>query len=493
MPVANGQGRRNGQHPAPAAAPYVPPQSIEAEQSTLGAMLIEPAAIDKAASLLGPADFYREEHKAVFAATLALHKQGRPVDLITLPEELKARGQFEQVGGIAFLTALFDTVPTAANVEEYAGIVAGKASLRALLTAADAASAAARVEGADPADVARRMEEAARRASQGTAKTPEARRKPLAERIVDMADVGPPLEVLPLWWVLMPGMIHWVSAPPGLGKSTIAYNIVTAIAEGQPLWGWPPGKPCKTLYVDLESGDNVLAVKLERLYQGTPRVRGGVLFLGDIRLPEEIHDLIRLCQTQSIDLVVFDTAARTFRLKDENDNSEVGRTVTPMLDAIKEAGIASLVIGHTSKGGTGARGASAIEGNADVTLSVELHRGKIGDKDALVSLSVRKHKLLGFPPPLILERVGEDQFRAVDAATIPQEEAPPTASIRCASDLLAYVEAQDGPARYGEIVAAMKKKGHAEATAKRVIAELQTQEDLLKTEGGYTLPDPFAD
>lgn len=474
---------------------YTTPQSIEAEQSTLGAMLIEPAAIDKAAALLFPADFYREEHRVMFAATLALHKQGKPVDLITLPEELKARGQFAKIGGIEFVTALFDTVPTAANVEYHAGIVAEKSRLRALLTAAETTAAAARVEGADPADIARRMEEAAGRALQGASKTPAARLPPLAERVVDMADVLPPPSEIPfLWWVLTPGMIHWLSAPPGLGKSTVAYNIVTALAEGQALWGFPVAKPCKTLYVDLESGDFVLAAKLERLYKGSPRVRGGLLFLKDIRLPGEVADLVRFCQAQAVDLVVFDTAARTFRLEDENSNSEVGRTITPILDAIKNAGIASLVIGHTSKGGTGARGASATEGNVDVTLSLELHRGKIGDKDALISLSVRKHKLLGFPAPLILERIGEDQFRAVDAATVPNDAPTPTASLRCAADLLAYLEARPNcPARYGEIVSAMRGKGHAEATAKRVIGDLVAQEDIAKTEAGYSLLDPFTD
>ncbi len=473
-----------------------PPENIDAEQSTLGSMLIEPQAIETAAALLSASDFTRPDHIALFNAIKALHERGEPADLITVPAELKAGGGLEV--GVEYLMSLFDKVPTAASVGYYAKIVKEKATQRRLWELFQRLTGDAQ---SPDADLNKLLEQAQRGLDRITKRAGDAvtaavkKPVPLTDRITDMADIGPPPSDLPLlWWVLTRGMIHWLSAPPGLGKSTVAYNVVTALAEGQALWGFPVNQPVKTLYVDLESGDYVLAAKLERLYQGSPRVRGGLLFLKDIRLPEEIADLVRFCQAQAVDLVVFDTAARTFRLENENDNSEVGRTITPILDAIKSAGIASFVIGHTSKSGTGARGASANEGNVDVTLSLELHRGKISDKDALVSLSVRKHKLLGFPDPLILERIGEDQFRAVDAATIPQAEPTPTASARCAADVLALLEArQDGPTRYGEIVTAMKNKGHAEATAKRVISDLQAQEDIAKTDAGYTLVDPFAD
>jgi replicative DNA helicase len=115
---------------------YVPPQSIEAEQSTLGAMLIDRMAVEKVTELLKSDDFYRDAHQALFEVITTLAERNEPVDLITVTEELKNRDKLDAVGGMSYLTALFDTVPTAANVEFYAKIVEEKAILRRLIEAA---------------------------------------------------------------------------------------------------------------------------------------------------------------------------------------------------------------------------------------------------------------------------------------------------------------------------------------------------------------------
>ena len=128
-----GNGGGNG---LSALGAYVPPQSIEAEQSTLGAMLLERAAIEKGAEILEKEDFYRDSHQVLFEAITSLAQRDEPVDLITVQEELKNRDKLEAVGGLSYLTALFDTVPTAANIEFYAKIVEEKAILRRLIEAA---------------------------------------------------------------------------------------------------------------------------------------------------------------------------------------------------------------------------------------------------------------------------------------------------------------------------------------------------------------------
>ncbi len=107
-----------------------PPENIEAEQSTLGSMLIEPQAIETAAALLSASDFTRPDHTALFNAIKALHERGEPADLITVPAELKAGGGLEV--GIEYLMSLFDKVPTAASVGYYAKIVKEKATQRRL-------------------------------------------------------------------------------------------------------------------------------------------------------------------------------------------------------------------------------------------------------------------------------------------------------------------------------------------------------------------------
>ncbi|MBX6377733.1 MAG: replicative DNA helicase [Clostridia bacterium] len=111
----------------------LPPQSIEAEQSVLGAMLIERDAILRAADVLTGEDFYREAHRWVFEAILALFDRSEPVDMVTVAEELRQRGRLDAVGGVEYIEHLAHVVPTAANVEYYARIVEEKALLRQLI------------------------------------------------------------------------------------------------------------------------------------------------------------------------------------------------------------------------------------------------------------------------------------------------------------------------------------------------------------------------
>jgi len=114
----------------------VPPQSIDAEQSVLGAMLIDANAVGKCLELIKEDDcFYRESHKKIFRAITAIHDRGEPVDLVTLCEELKKKGELEQTGGASYLASLFEQVGTSANVEYYCRIVLEKATLRKLIDA----------------------------------------------------------------------------------------------------------------------------------------------------------------------------------------------------------------------------------------------------------------------------------------------------------------------------------------------------------------------
>lgn len=117
----------------------IPPQSLEAEQACLGAMLLEAQAIDQAELALREADFYREAHRMIFRGILALHHSTPriPVDLITLGEWLRERDELEMIGGTLYLTTIMCQVPTAAGIGHYATIVRTRSRQRQLITAAD--------------------------------------------------------------------------------------------------------------------------------------------------------------------------------------------------------------------------------------------------------------------------------------------------------------------------------------------------------------------
>jgi len=116
--------------------PKIPPQSTEAEQSVLGAILLENEALIKAIELLQVDDFYSEAHRQIYAAMIGLYEKNTPVDQITLTEHLKQKNKLAEVGGLTYVAELADTIPTAANIEYYAKIVRQKAILRNLITSA---------------------------------------------------------------------------------------------------------------------------------------------------------------------------------------------------------------------------------------------------------------------------------------------------------------------------------------------------------------------
>ncbi len=119
----------------------VPPQNIEAEQAVLGAIFLEPSALTTTSELLIPEDFYRNSHQKIYNVMLKLGDGGKAVDLITVTEELASAKELEDVGGVAYLSELAGSVPTAANIEYYAKIVEEKSLLRRLIrTATDIAS-----------------------------------------------------------------------------------------------------------------------------------------------------------------------------------------------------------------------------------------------------------------------------------------------------------------------------------------------------------------
>lgn len=119
----------------------VPPQNIEAEQAVLGAIFLEPSALTTTSEILIPEDFYRHSHQRIYNVMLNLGDGGKAVDLITVTEELAAAKELEDVGGVAYLSELAASVPTAANIEYYAKIVEEKSLLRRLIrTATDIAS-----------------------------------------------------------------------------------------------------------------------------------------------------------------------------------------------------------------------------------------------------------------------------------------------------------------------------------------------------------------
>ncbi len=119
------------------AAPLkLPPQNLEAEESVLGALMIDKDAIVKVADILGAQDFYKPQNAKVYEAILALYEKRQPIDILAVTARLKDDNALEGVGGSTYLTQLVSAVPTASHIAHYAKIVREKKVLRDLITAA---------------------------------------------------------------------------------------------------------------------------------------------------------------------------------------------------------------------------------------------------------------------------------------------------------------------------------------------------------------------
>ena len=113
----------------------IPPQNLDAEKSLLGAVLIDEEVLADAAEITHAHDFYDKNHGLIFAGMMRLFEKHKPVDLLTLTDELKRKDELEMVGGSAYLTELTNYVPTAAHASAYAEMVAQTAVRRRLIKA----------------------------------------------------------------------------------------------------------------------------------------------------------------------------------------------------------------------------------------------------------------------------------------------------------------------------------------------------------------------
>ncbi|GIW40080.1 MAG: replicative DNA helicase [Candidatus Binatia bacterium] len=111
----------------------LPPHNLEAEEAVLGGLLLDNDLVEEVVELVGPEDFYRSAHRKIMRAILELNAQGEPVDLVTLSDALRRRGELQEVGGAAYLAELAERVPSAANVAHYARIVRECSILRGLI------------------------------------------------------------------------------------------------------------------------------------------------------------------------------------------------------------------------------------------------------------------------------------------------------------------------------------------------------------------------
>ena len=230
----------------------IPPHSIEAESSVLGGLLLDNGAWDRVGDLLTEGDFYRYEHKLVYTAIYTLVNASRPADVITVYEQLQTLGKAEEIGGLGYLNALAQYVPSASNIRRYAEIVRERAILRKLVTASDEiATNAFNTQGRAVAQVLDEAEqkifnigEEGSRMKQGF-QSMDQLAVILMDRVDEMSRNQNDITGVPTGFVdfdrmtsgLQPGDLVVLAARPSMGKTALAINIAEHVAlhEGLPV------------------------------------------------------------------------------------------------------------------------------------------------------------------------------------------------------------------------------------------------------------------
>ncbi|WP_447979511.1 replicative DNA helicase [Candidatus Nitrospira bockiana] len=218
--------------------PRLPPQNLEAEQSILGAILLDNSAMAKAMELITEEDFYRSAHKRIYHAMQTLSEQGEVIDHITLTEHLKTRGELESVGGSAYLAELLDAVPTAANIRYHCRIVRDKALLRGLITTSTDIIERGYEETAPVDDLLEYAERTVFSLAQGKLGRSFIRVKEIIKESLDYVDVlskrdqktvtGVPtgfVELDELTAGLQPSDLVVIAARPSMGKTSLALGM----------------------------------------------------------------------------------------------------------------------------------------------------------------------------------------------------------------------------------------------------------------------------
>jgi replicative DNA helicase len=226
---------------------HVPPHSLEAERSTLGALLIDKDAIIKIADLVHPEDFYHEKHAIIFRAISELFEKRNPIDVLTLTSLLEDKKELDQVSGASYIAELASEVPTASHIFQYGTIVKQKAVLRKLLKAGNEIVALGYKETEEIENLLEEAEKALFNVSQTFIKDRFVHVKDILsqtyEKLADLHDPdgkekyrGVPTGFHDLDNILsglQPSDLIIIAARPSMGKTSLALNIAQNVAKNK--------------------------------------------------------------------------------------------------------------------------------------------------------------------------------------------------------------------------------------------------------------------
>jgi replicative DNA helicase len=407
---------------------HIPPHSVEAEQSVIGAILLDSNAMDRIEGVVTEADFYRQEHRLIFAAAHTLANAGKPVDVITVAEVLEAAGSLERIGGLAYLGGLAQNTPSAANVVSYAKTVSARASQRGLQSLANEILAKCNAPGADVAEIISQADAAMVQLLDTGTDEPMQLYDAMADAIQDIDDRASghrPSGLLTgiadfdaITGGLEPGQLVIVAARPSVGKTAIALNIANHIAQrnGIPVAFFSLEMQRRELaqrLIALRSGVSVtdmrsgqLEGKWSRISECQAKAEGQRLFLIDrpaIGVPYVRAVARKIRRQQGLGLIVVDYLG-LMRGEGQNRTQEIGSLSRGLKALAKELQVPIIALAQLNRGTemrqdkrpmlSDLRDSGEVEQDADIVamLHQEYLSNPITEWFGLAELIVRKNR-----------------------------------------------------------------------------------------------------
>ncbi|MFW5824348.1 MAG: replicative DNA helicase [Marinobacter sp.] len=230
----------------------IPPHSVEAEQAVLGGLMLDNRRFDEVAEVITSSDFYRQDHRLIYAAVERLASESEPLDVVTLAEHLERAGDIEDAGGLSYLAELAEKTPSAANIRAYAQIVAERSILRQLIEVSGGiVDSAFNPQGRTSSDLLDEAERNVFRIAESRTKEGSGP-KPInpiltqaLTRIEELFESGERVTGLTTGFTdldewtsgMQPSDLVIVAGRPSMGKTTFAMNIVenALLSSGEPI------------------------------------------------------------------------------------------------------------------------------------------------------------------------------------------------------------------------------------------------------------------
>ena len=411
----------------------VPPHHLEAERSVLGAMLQSAQAVMLAQESLKPDDFYDPAHREIFDAMMNLSSHARPVDLVTLDEELTRRGSLEGVGGLDYLISLSQFVPTTANAGAYIRIIDEKSTLRKLISASQEITQVSYAAEEETADI---LAEAEKKIYDITMRKGGEMLQPVQsvlmstyERIETLAKNRGQVEGVPTGYPdldrvltgMHPGEFILIAARPSMGKTSIGLNIVANAAIRH-------NAKCAVFSLEMPEEQLVMRLLCAEAKVDMQAVRRGTLTMEDwerltdamvpiarsqiyidatsgVSVPEVRSKARRLQMEHGLDLILIDYLSLMSATGRNNSRQEEVSSISRALKGLaQELKVPVMVLQQLSRANTGRsdhrpilsdiRDSGAIEQDADVVMFLhrEAYYDPETDKKNIAELIIAKQR-----------------------------------------------------------------------------------------------------